>query len=138
MHWIVSKMRWVMLVSGILTATMVQAAFAPDAALRGNFGETLSGPLAEIIVRNWGALIALVGGMLVYGAFRPLERPLILTVASISKVVFITLVLSQGGRFLGQQVSVAIAIDTVMVALFAWYLIEAGAFAKAEVQRARV
>ena len=36
--WIVHNMRWIMLVSGGLTATMVQAAFAPDAALQSNFG----------------------------------------------------------------------------------------------------
>jgi len=46
-------MKWIMLVSGILTSTMLYAAVAPQAALRSTFGETLQGPLAEIIVRNW-------------------------------------------------------------------------------------
>jgi hypothetical protein len=126
MSWIVAKMRWVMLMSGVLTVTMVQAAIAPDAALRSNFGETLSGPLANIVVRNWGALIALIGGMLIYGAFRAEQRPLVLVVAGVSKVVFISLVLAEAGRYLGQQVGVAVAIDSVMVALFAWYLVAAG------------
>jgi hypothetical protein len=40
----------------------------------------------------------------------------------LSKAVFISLVFSQGGRYLEQQAGVAIAVDTVMVALFAWYL----------------
>jgi uncharacterized membrane protein YedE/YeeE len=119
-------MRWVMLTSGVLTVTMVQAAIAPDAALRSNFGETLSGPLANIVVRNWGALIALIGGMLIYGAFRAEQRPLVLVVAGVSKVVFISLVLAEAGRYLGQRVGVAVAIDAVMVALFAWYLVAAG------------
>ena len=73
-------------VSRGLTATMVQAAFAPDAALQSNFGETVSGPLAHLVARNWGALIALIGGMLIYGAFNPLQRPLVLIVAGSSKV----------------------------------------------------
>ena len=38
--WIVHYMRWIMLVSGVLTATMVQAAITPDAALQSDFGET--------------------------------------------------------------------------------------------------
>jgi hypothetical protein len=121
--WIVHNMRWIMLVSGGLTATMVQAAITPDAALQSNFGETVSGPLAHLVVRNWGALIALVGGMLIYGAFNQIQRPLVLIVAGASKVVFIALVLSDGARYLSHQVGVAVAIDSVMVVLFGWYLV---------------
>ena len=123
--WIVHYMRWIMLVSGVLTATMVQAAITPNAALQSNFGETVSGPLAHLVVRNWGALIALVGGMLIYGAFNPIQRPLILIVAGGSKVVFIALVLSEGARYLSYQAGVAIAIDAGMVVLFGWYLVAA-------------
>ena len=123
--WIVRSMRWIMLFSGVLTATMVQAAVTPDAALQSNFGETVSGPLAHLVVRNWGALIALVGGMLIYGAFNPLQRPLVLIVAGASKVIFIALVLSEGTRYLSYQAGVAVAVDSVMVILFVWYLIAA-------------
>jgi hypothetical protein len=125
MKWIVAKMKWIMLVSGALTGTMVYAAIAPQAALRSTFGETLEGPLAEIIVRNWGALIALVGAMLIYGAFSPTGRPLILTVAGLSKLIFIGLVLAHGSQYLGHQAALAIAIDLAMVILFIGYLIAA-------------
>jgi hypothetical protein len=84
----------------------------------------LTGPLAEIVVRNWGALIALIGGMLIYGAFNPASRPLVLAVAGISKAVFIGLVLTLGD-FLGRQAGVAVVIDAVMIVLFAWYLVAA-------------
>jgi hypothetical protein len=127
--WIVRNMRWVMLVSGALTATMVQAAIAPDSALRANFGETVSGPLAYLVVRNWGALIALIGAMLVYGAFNPLHRALVLIVAGASKMIFIGLVLAEGTRYLSSQAGVAVAIDSVMVILFGWYLLEARSLA---------
>jgi hypothetical protein len=137
MTWIVRHIRWIMVVSGVLTTTMVYAAIAPDAALRSTFGETLSGPLANVVVRNWGALIAMVGGMLIYGAFRPQARSMALVVGGASKAVFILLVLSQGARYLGQQAGVAIAVDSVMVALFAWYLAVAQA-EPAPVQTARV
>lgn len=112
-----------MLASGALTCTMFYAAIAPQAALRSVFGETLEGPVAEIVVRNWGALITLVGGMLIYGAYDPPARPLILTVAGMSKVVFIGLVLAYGKQSLGHQAGISVVIDLVMVALFAAYLV---------------
>jgi hypothetical protein len=123
MLWIVRSMKWIMLVSGALTTTMLYAALDPEAALHSNFGEALHGPLAQVVVRNWGALIGLVGLMLMYGAFNAAARPLILTVAGASKLVFITLVLSHGERYLGQQVAVAVAVDLVMVLLYGWYLL---------------
>ena len=126
MAWIAAKINLLMTVSGVLTLTMIHALFAPEAALESNFGESLSGPVASIVVRNWGALIALVGGMLIYGARNPAVRPLVLTVAASSKIVFIALVLSQGTRFLSQQVGVAVAIDTVGVVVFGLYLTAAG------------
>ena len=121
MNWLVAKMKWVMLLSGALTLTMVQALIAPSAALRTTFGDTLEGPLAEIVVRNWGALIALVGAMLIYGAFRPQVRRLVLVVAGLSKVVFITLILTFGTQYLGKA-GVAIVVDSLMVLLFIAYL----------------
>jgi hypothetical protein len=123
---IASHIRWIMILSGVLTSTMVYAAIAPEAALTATFGESLSGPLAHVVVRNWGALIALVGLMLIYGAFNPPVRPLVLTVAGVSKAVFIGLVLSQGGRYLGHQAGVAVAVDAVMVVVFGWYLLGTG------------
>ncbi len=125
MAWIVTNIRWIMILSGALTSTMIYAAIAPEAALNSTFGETLKGPVAQVVVRNWGALIALIGAMLIYGSFNPPVRPLVLIVAGASKTVFITLVLSQGSRFLTHQAGIAIAIDSLMVVLFAWYLIAA-------------
>lgn len=64
MTWIVAHMKWIMIVSGVLTSTMFYAAISPAAALESTFGESLNGPLAELIVRNWAALIARGGVML--------------------------------------------------------------------------
>lgn len=119
---VVDNIFWIMIVGGGLTLTMLFAFLSPQAALRSNFGETLEGPVAEVVVRNWGALIAIVGGMLIYGAFDEPSRPLALAVAVISKIVFIGLVLAQGSRFLGKQAGVAVVVDAVMIALFGAYL----------------
>jgi hypothetical protein len=112
-----------MILSGLLTMTMIYAALAPDAALRSTFGESVSGPVADIVVRNWGALIALVGATLIYGARKPAVRPLALTVASASKAIFIALVLSHGGRFLGYQAGIAVFVDALWVMVFMSYLL---------------
>jgi hypothetical protein len=125
MSFVAANIKWIMLLSGALTSTMAYAAIAPQAALRSTFGETLEGPLADIVVRNWGALITLMGAMLIYGAFNPAVRSFALVVAGASKLFFIALVLSYDGRYLGQQAGIAIAIDLVWVVLFALYLLGA-------------
>jgi cbb3-type cytochrome oxidase subunit 1 len=68
MSWVVANIHRIMVVSGVLTMTMIYAALAPEAALRSTFGESVSGPVADIVVRNWGALIALVGATLINAA----------------------------------------------------------------------
>jgi hypothetical protein len=125
MNWVFRNFKWVMVVSGALTCAMVYAAIAPQAALRSTFGEALQGSVADIVVRNWATLITLVGLMLIYGAFNTAVRPLVLMVAGASKLIFIALVVSQGSRYLGHQAGIAVAVDSVWVALFAWYLLSA-------------
>src|SRR5688500_3671257 len=116
------SIKWIMLVSGVLTCTMLFAAVAPQAALRATFGDTLEGPLSEIIVRNWGVLIGLIGAMLIYGAFDPPARPLILIVAGISKLVFVGLIFTYGSQYLGKA-GLAAGIDLMWVVLYAVYLL---------------
>ena len=122
MTWIVANMKWIMLVSGALTSTMLYALIAPEAALRATFGDSVGGPVADIVVRNWGALIGLMGGMLLYGAFDPSVRPLVLTIAGLSKLTFLTLLMVFGRPFLSQAV-VPIVSDVIQVGLFLGYLI---------------
>lgn len=107
--------------TGLLTCTMIYAVIAPAAALQSTFGASLSGPVAEIVVRNWGALITLIGLSLIYAAFHPIYRRLIVTLASISKIIFITLVVIFGAEYLGQASAVLI-FDGVVVAVFLSYL----------------
>ena len=122
MTWIASNIHRLMLVSGLLTLTMLYGVVAPEAALRSTFGESISGPVAGIIVRNWAALIGLMGAMLIYAARKPALRPLALSIAGTSKLVFAALVLSHGSRFLGQEAAIAVAVDLLWVLVFATYL----------------
>lgn len=123
MQWIAKALKWIMLVSGVLTCTMLYAAIDPQGALRQTFGTTLEGPLANIVVRNWGVLITLVGALLIYGAYRPASRPLVLTVAIVSKLAFIGLVLVYGQAYLGTA-GLAIGFDLVVVGLFIVALVQ--------------
>lgn len=112
----------VMLIGGALTLTMLYAAFAPEAAVQSMFGETPSGAMAAIVVPNWGVLIGLMGALLIYGALHAPSRRVALLIAGASKVAFIALVVVQGDRYLS-GLATAIAVDSVMVALFAFFLI---------------
>jgi hypothetical protein len=125
MNWLAARFKPILLVCGALTCTMICAALAPQAALRIIFGEAPEGPAAEVVVRSWGVLIALVGAMLIYAAFDPPSRPLVLTVAAVGKLVFIGLVLSHGRRFLGHPAGIAVVADALMVLLFAACLVAA-------------
>jgi hypothetical protein len=111
-----------MVLSGLLTLTMIYAAVAPTNAAQSMFGEAPEGAMATIVLPNWGVLIGIMGGLLVYGAFHPPSRKLALATAGASKVAFIVLVLSQGQRYLS-GLGAAIAVDAIMVAVFAVYLI---------------
>ena len=121
MRWLEASIKWIMVVAGLLTATMFQAAVDPQGALRSNFGETIEGPVAEIVVRNWGALIGFVGLLLLYGAFRPAVRRAALLLAAGSKAVFIGLLLSIGRPYLHFGAGIAVIVDAVLVLLFAAY-----------------
>jgi len=122
MNLIFAQIKWIMLISGVLTCTLFYAAIAPQAALLSLFGASLEGQLAEIIVRNWGALITLVGALQIYGAFNALSRSLIVVVSIVSKLTFVSLVLIYGSQYLGKA-GIAVVIDLVIVGLFVIYLI---------------
>lgn len=123
MRFFVSNFRWVMLISGLLTCTMFLGLIAPQASLKSNFGVMLEGSVVEIIVRNWAALIGLMGIMLIYGAFVPTVRRFSLIIVGISKLIFIILVLSLGKQYLKFGVGTAVIIDSIMIVLFIAYLL---------------
>lgn len=123
MNTIFFRMKTILVISGALTFSMIHAAFAPEAALQSTFGTSTSDPLMLLIVRNWGVLIALVGLMLIHAAFNEQARPLALGIAGASKLAFVSLVLSHGTDFLAGQAALAVVIDTLMVLIFASYLL---------------
>ena len=123
MRFFVDNFKWLMLISGLLTCTMFLGLFSPSTSVQSNFGEAMPGPPSEIIVRNWGALIGLIGIMLIYGAFAEPVRRFALVIAGLSKAIFITLVLLYGKQYLGFGAGTAVVADTIMIVLYAAYLL---------------
>jgi len=128
MRFYITNFKWVMLVSGLLTCTMFLGLFSPEASLKTNFGETTEWPLSGIIVRNWAALIGLMGIMLIYGAFNSTVRRFVLVIAGISKIIFIALVLTSGKSYFGLGAGTAVIADSIMVVLYIIYLLFSRSF----------
>ncbi len=123
MRLFLSGFKWIMLVSGLLTCTMFLGLFSPASSLNTTFGETVTGPVAEVVVRNWSALIGLSGVMLVYGALVETVRRFVLVITGTSKLIFITLVFTCAPQFLKFGAGTAVVLDSLMVLLFLAYLV---------------
>ena len=119
---IIKNIKWVMLVSGVLTFTMFYGLFAPQAALESMFGVSFNGTLETIVVRSWCALVGLMGAILIYGALDDKSRVFSISVATVSKVIFVCLVMFYGQEFLG-KVGPAIAMDCITIALAVFFLV---------------
>jgi len=122
MDFIIKNIKWVMLASGVLTITMFYGLFAPQAALESMFGVSFNGTLESIIIRSWCALVGLIGAILIYGALNDKSRVFSISVAAVSKVIFVSLVMIYGQEFLGKA-GPAIVMDCIVIALTALYLI---------------
>lgn len=107
--------------AGLLTCSMILAVFAPQATLISMFGEALTEPLAQVVVRSWGFLIFLMGALLIYGAYIPVYRRLALAIVSASKIAFITLIVIFGEQYIDKSMF-TIVLDSALVVIFVFYL----------------
>lgn len=122
MNFILRNIKWLMLLSGVLTSTMLYGLFAPQAALQSMFGSSFNGELESLIIRSWSALVGLMGLMLIYGAFNEKHRVFAATIAALSKLIFVALLFIYGQSFL-QKAAPAIGMDLVVVACTLMFLI---------------
>lgn len=114
MTFIARHFKWLMLVSGVLTATMFYGLVAPQAALESMFGTSFDGQLESIIIRSWSALVGLIGVVMIYGALNERHRVFSASIAALSKAIFVSLVVIYGQEFLG-SVAPAIALDLLVI-----------------------
>ena len=112
-----------MFIAGLLTCSMIFAVFAPQTTLLNMFGEALTEPLAQVVVRSWGFLIFLMGSLLIYGAFKPVYQNLCLVIVSLSKAAFIAILLIFGSQYI-ETSAVTLILDAILITLFAYYLVK--------------
>jgi CHASE2 domain-containing sensor protein len=122
MDFIARNFKWLMLVSGVLTATMFYGLFAPQEALQSMFGASFDGQLQSLVIRSWSALVGLMGVLLIYGALSPQHRVLCAVIAALSKAIFVTLVMIHGQPYLPSAAAV-IVLDLVVIASTLLYLL---------------
>lgn len=122
MNFIIKNIKWVMMISGALTATMFYGLFAPQEAVESMFGVSFSGPLETLIIRSWSSLVGLIGLVLLYGAFNEKYRVFCISVAAFSKLIFVTLVLIYGQAFLATAAP-AIIMDCLVIILTLSFLV---------------
>jgi hypothetical protein len=119
---ITQNFKWIMLVAGILTATMFYGLVAPQAALESMFGVSFDGQLQLLIVRSWSALIGLMGVVMIYGAFSETNRVFAASIAALSKAIFVLLIFTFGQDFIAQAAP-AIILDVAVVVLTVIFLL---------------
>lgn len=123
MDWIVENMELVLLVAGVLTATMFVQVLIPQTMVERAFGEVPDTPTGLLLSRNWAMLVGLGGLLLIYAAYHPETRLPILAYAILGKLAFIVMVLAGWSHFKNRSAVLYAGTDFVMCALFAWYLV---------------
>jgi hypothetical protein len=112
---------WVLLVTGLATASALVLFLAPVAATNLLFGQAPADAPGRVIVRHWGLLVGLVGALLVYAAYHAEIRVPTLCVAVVEKVAFALGVILSPLRRRPSVFAVALA-DAGMAAVYLWYL----------------
>jgi hypothetical protein len=100
---------------------MILTVFSPESGMKQTFGESLEGPLGEMISRNWAKGVFLFGVMLIWGAFAMPVRRMALTIVGLSKLGFVVMVVGLGDPFL-KAAMVPVVLDSSLAAYFAVYL----------------
>ena len=119
---ITSHITVILIVTGVLTATMLAQFVAPSWTLRHAFGEVPSGTVGFVLARHWGLLLFCVGMLLVYSAFHPTVRQPAVVVASVEKVGFVAFVFGTSLR--QRRIPWIMAMgDGLMTAIYMLYLI---------------
>jgi hypothetical protein len=111
----------ILIITGLATAGALAIVVAPVPMIRAVFGQAPADPLGLIIARHWALLIFLVGGLIVYAAYRPEIRVPTLIVAVVEKAAFAAAMLTSPFRRRPTVMVIALA-DAGMAALYLMFL----------------
>ena len=112
-----AQVELILLITGLATAGAAALALAPVPVMRLIFGQSPADPLGRNIVRHWGLLIFLVGGLIVYAAYHPEIRVPTLIVGVVEKAALVIGILISPLRGRPAALVVALA-DAGMAALY--------------------
>src|SRR5438270_343725 len=107
----------ILLITGLATAGALALAVAPVPLMKLIFGQAPADPLGVKIARHWALLVFLVGGLIVYAAYRPEIRVPTLIVAAVEKAAFAVGMLTSPLRRRPAVLVMALA-DAGMAALY--------------------
>jgi hypothetical protein len=111
----------ILLITGGLTATLVAGVVAPGLVLRVLFLRDSPSPGEKLAIRHWSLLIALFGVSIVYAAYQPSVRSLVLTGASVEKLGIGAFVATSPARNL--RLGLVAGADAIMGLLYVSYLV---------------
>ncbi len=112
----------ILLVTGVLTASMLLQFFAPVTMVRRNFGVELKDDVSIFIARHWGLLVFCFGALLILAARNEAIRVPVIIAAGVEKLGLIGFVLAGPLKKHPTALFIAVA-DSVMVLLYAGYLL---------------
>jgi hypothetical protein len=111
----------ILVITGIATASVVVAFFAPAALLDQLFAEAPSDAVSLAITRHWALLVFCIGALLVYAAYHPELRKPVLAAAIIEKIALVLGILLLPLPLLSGAYVVA-GSDATFTALYLLYL----------------
>lgn len=111
----------ILVVTGIATASMIAAFFAPAIVLDQLFAGAPTDAVSLALMRHWGLLVFCFGGLLIYAAYHPEVRKPVLVFTIVEKVALVLGILLlplplKSGAY------VAAASDATFTALYLLYL----------------
>jgi hypothetical protein len=117
-----SNIEAILIITGVVTATMIAQFVAPSWTLRHAFGEVPTGTVGFVLARHWGLLLFCVGMLLVYSAFHATLRQPAVVLASVEKAGFAACVF--GSPLRQRRIpSIMAAGDALMVVIYLLYLL---------------
>jgi hypothetical protein len=118
-----SFIEWILIISGLITAVAgLVALLFPYFQLRSTYAVENPPSIAVFFVMHWGAIIFVVGCLIIYSAYAPAIRVPVLIAAAFEKFAFGSLVFFGPVRRTSGMTTSAV-VDGVFAILYVVYLV---------------
>lgn len=108
----------ILYVAGLMTLTPLLLFFAPHRFGKTIFKFEFEGEVAEFLIRDWGAIIAVSAVFLLISAHIPSFRPVILPLSGINKTTYALLVLKNRKKDFAKGMIPSSIMDLIFSLLF--------------------